>query len=127
MKNRLRFILTILLFAFPAYSAVSQTVVTVTNADVTGNTIWTSDNEYLMDGVVYVEDGETLTIEAGTVVRGKDEPTTGDQNTALVISQGGKIFAEGTPQNPIIFTAETDIIDDPRILRPPIADCGEVL
>jgi len=118
MKNRLRFILTILLFAFPAYSAVSQTVVTVTNADVTGNTIWTSDNEYLMDGVVYVEDGETLTIEAGTVVRGKDEPTTGDQNTALVISQGGKIFAEGTPQNPIIFTAETDIIDDPSDLTP---------
>ena len=65
-------------------------VVTVTDADVTGDTFWSSDNEYLMDGVVYVEDGGTLTIEAGTVVRGKDEPTTGDQNTALVISRGAK-------------------------------------
>ena len=88
----------------------AQTVIDITDSDITGDTYWTADNEYLMDGYVYVEDGETLTIEAGTVVRGKQTPTTGDQESALIVARGGKIFAEGTAENPIIFTADIDDI-----------------
>ena len=110
---RKRFV-TALLFAFSSTTLVfGQGVVTVTDADVQGDALWTADNTYLLDGYVYVEDGETLTIEAGTVIKGLADPTTGDQESALVVARGGKIFAEGTPAQPIIFTAEDDDVTDP--------------
>ena len=68
----------------------------------------TNDKEYLMDGYVYVEEGATLTIQAGTVVRGKTVPTNGDQTSALIIARGGTIIAEGTADQPIIMTSELD-------------------
>jgi len=93
--------------------AFGQNVVTVTDASVQGEALWTAENTYLLDGYVYVEDGETLTIEAGTLIKGLADPTTGDQESALVVARGGKIFAEGTPSQPIIFTAEDDDTNDP--------------
>ncbi|ARA93958.1 hypothetical protein AWN76_012875 [Rhodothermaceae bacterium RA] len=98
--------------------AQAQSVVTVTNADIEGDVVWTNDNVYLMDGYVYVEEGETLTIEAGTVIKAKADPTTGDQETALIVSRGGKIYAQGTPGSPIIFTSEDDDVTDPDDLGP---------
>jgi len=110
-------VLLILTFVFAGLSMLqAQNVIDVTDSDITGDTYWTADNEYLMDGSVYVEDGETLTIEAGTVIRGKQTPTTGDQETALIVARGGKIFAEGTAENPIIFTADIDDVTDPEDL-----------
>jgi hypothetical protein len=73
--------------------------------------VWTRDNTYVLDGFVFVGDGETLTIEAGTVVKGL--PGQGEDASALIVARGGKIFAEGTPTNPIIFTAEADDVSDP--------------
>jgi hypothetical protein len=67
-----------------------------------------------LNGFVFVEDGETLTIEAGTVVKGK--PGQGEAASALIVARGGKIFAEGTPTQPIIFTAEADDVNDPNDL-----------
>jgi hypothetical protein len=52
----------------------------------------------LLDGWVYVDEGATLTIEAGTIVRGTAK-------SALVIERGGKINAIGTSSDPIIFTS----------------------
>ena len=68
----------------------------------------TADKEYLLDGYVYVEDCATIIIEAGTVVRGKSVPTTGDQASALIIAKGGTIIADGRADAPIIFTSEID-------------------
>jgi hypothetical protein len=68
---------------------------------ITTNTTWTKNNVYLLQGTVFVDSLVTLTIEAGTVVRG-------DANTvisALVIQRGAKIIANGTPCNPIVFTS----------------------
>ncbi len=31
---------------------------------------WTADNDYVLGTVIYVDDGVTLTIDPGTVVRG---------------------------------------------------------
>jgi len=76
----------------------------------------TSNNVYLLDGLVFVEDGASLTIEAGTVIKGKEVPTTGDNTSALIIARGGKIYAEGTQDFPIIFTAESDDVSDPNDL-----------
>ncbi len=69
---------------------------------------FTKDNTYFLDGFVFVEDGATLTIEPGTVIKGLAAPTTGDNASALIIAKGAKIMAEGTADEPIIFTAEID-------------------
>ena len=83
--------------------------VVVTDADMTAagqDVNWTSENVYILDGFVFVNDGQTLTIEAGTVVKGK--PGQEENASALIIARGGKIMANGTSDNPIIFTAEAD-------------------
>ena len=85
--------------------AMAQTTVTV-SSNITTDTEWTADNEYLLDGMIFVTDGADLYIEAGTTVRGafgQDLDASG-----LVITRGSRIFAEGTAENPIIFTAEND-------------------
>jgi Secretion system C-terminal sorting domain len=76
----------------------------------------TANNTYLLDGLVYVEDGAVLNIEAGTVIKGKEVPTTGDNTSALIIARGGKINAVGTASQPIIFTAESDDVNNPADL-----------
>ncbi len=110
MLRTVRSTLLLVLLLIP-FAAFGQDVITVTDADLTGDVVWTSDNTYVLDGFVFVGDGETLTIEAGTVVKGK--PGQGENASALIIARGGKIFAEGTPTNPIVFTAEADDVTDP--------------
>ena len=72
----------------------------------TGTTTWKSGKTYFLQGFVFVNDGQTLTIEPGCVIKGKSGQ--GENASALVIARGGKINAEGTADNPIIFTAEAD-------------------
>lgn len=76
------------------------------NGAGTGTVTWTSDKSYVIEGLVFVNDGQTLTIEAGTVIRAR----TGHENaaSALIVARGGKIYAMGTPSEPIIFTCEGD-------------------
>lgn len=72
-----------------------------------GNTVnWTADKTYVLDGFVFVNSGQTLNIEAGTVVQGK--PGEDVDASALVVARGGKINANGTASKPIIFTFEGD-------------------
>ncbi len=82
----------------------------VVGADITANTTWTADNTYILDGLVFVDAGATLTIEAGTIVKGLDAGsiTTGDGASALIVRRGAMIDAEGTADEPIIFTSELD-------------------
>jgi hypothetical protein len=85
--------------------------ITITDASINAGETYTmtKDNVYLLDGFVYVESGATLVIEPGTVVKGKVVPSNGtDQTSALIIAKGGKIMAEGTAAEPIIFTGEID-------------------
>ena len=69
---------------------------------------WTSNNIYQLTGKVVVEDGFTLEIEPGTIIKG--ERGTGSLASALIIARGGTILAEGTPEKPIIFTSIDDNI-----------------
>jgi hypothetical protein len=82
------------------YPATNVTV----NAAITVNTTWTANNTYLLDGVIYVNNGATLTIEPGTIIRGK----TGT-NSSLLIARGGKLIAEGTQCKPIVFTSNEPV------------------
>ena len=75
----------------------------------TGTTTWTSDNTYILDGFVFVNDGDVLTIEAGTVIKGASG--SGADASALVVARGGQIQANGTAEAPIIFTFEADALD----------------
>lgn len=72
----------------------------------TGTVTWKKDKSHLIEGLVFVNDGQTLTIEPGTVVRFRAGQ--GENASALVVARGGKIIARGTPAEPIIFTAEAD-------------------
>jgi len=94
----------------------SQNTVTVKDADIGPNdqVTWTKDNVYLLDGYVYVDSGATLTIEKGTVIKGlaSNHITTGDPASALIVVSTAKIYANGTADEPIIFTAEIDDLND---------------
>jgi len=67
---------------------------------------WTSDYLWVLDGLIFVNEGQTLRLGPGTVVKGK----TGDGKnaSALVVARGGQLFAEGTADKPIIFTTVKD-------------------
>ncbi|WP_436415537.1 hypothetical protein [Petrimonas sp.] len=56
---------------------------------------------YLLQGWVYITDGVELTIEPGTIIKGDK-----DTKAALIVEPGGKLFAEGTKTEPIVFTSE---------------------
>ncbi|MEM1259222.1 MAG: hypothetical protein AAF717_22750 [Bacteroidota bacterium] len=58
-----------------------------------------NDNLWLLNGEVEVEDITTLTIEEGTTVYALDE------NTELNVRIGGTLIAEGTEEEPIVFTS----------------------
>ena len=60
-----------------------------------------------MTGKVVVQDGATLTIAAGTVVKATFTANPVDA-TALIVAKGGKLNAVGTATQPIIFTTEYD-------------------
>ena len=67
-----------------------------TSTHITANETWSGVIK--LDGWVYVDDGATLTISAGTVIRGTEK-------SAVIIQRGGKINAVGTSTNPIVFTS----------------------
>lgn len=76
------------------------------SSNITTNTTWTSDKVWILPSRIAVENGAILTIEAGTVIKGV--PGTQQNASALVIAQGGKLMAQGTSNNPIIFTSTED-------------------
>jgi len=63
---------------------------------ITANT--TISGVVKLDGWVYVKSGATLTIQPGTIIRGTTAST-------LIIERGAKIIAEGTKDQPIVFTS----------------------
>ncbi|WP_188467503.1 hypothetical protein [Marivirga lumbricoides] len=93
---------------------VSQTIV-VTEA-ITGEVTWTKNNIYVLGDRIIVEDGGILNIEAGTIIKG--QAGSGANSTVLVIARGGQIFAEGTAEEPIIFTSIADEIQPGMIASP---------
>ena len=75
-----------------------------------GNITWSSDFTYILTNRVFVNSGQTLTIEPGTVVKG--EPGLRENATALIVARGGRLLADGTAAEPIVFTALADDVND---------------
>lgn len=93
MKRNL--LLTAIAFMF--FIGLNAQTVNVTG-NITSNTTWTKNNIYILSpGFKYVTNNSTLTIEPGTIVKGNEG--------TLVITRGSKIMAQGTANQPIIFTS----------------------
>jgi len=84
-------------------SEVAGSEVTL-SGNITSNTLLVSDVNYILDGWVYVKEGATITIQPGTVIKGKL-----DTKAALIIERGAKIMAEGTAEKPIVFTSASAV------------------
>lgn len=86
------------------------------NSNITSNTTWTNNNIYQLQSRIIVEPGATLTIEAGTIIKG--ESGDGANATALIVAKGARIIAEGSSTSPIIFTTDIDGIEPGEIDSP---------
>jgi hypothetical protein len=104
MKRSLLLPSLLALLGAPAGLFAADIVVT---SSLTANTTWTRNNVYILDTKIFVEAGALLTIEPGTVIKGRAKANPADA-TALVITRGARISANGTVAAPIIFTAESD-------------------
>jgi len=80
----------------------------ITDADILAgqHVTFSADTVYILDGMVFVDSLATLTIEAGTLIKAEDGQDT--DASGLVITRDAKIYAEGTADQPIIFTSVLD-------------------
>ncbi len=88
----------------------------IVNSNITETTTWSKDNVYILGTRVAVVSGVTLTIEAGTIIKG--QAGAGANATALLIARGAKLNANGTASDPIIFTSVADRIEPGNIDSP---------
>jgi hypothetical protein len=79
---------------------IDKPVIVVTG-EINGTVNWTSNNYYVLRGAVFVREGGTLNIAAGTRVIGE----AGSVGT-LVVLRGGRLNAIGTRTAPIVFTSD---------------------
>jgi hypothetical protein len=82
---------------------IDKPVIVVTG-QVTGTETWTNNFYYVLRGAVFVRDGATLNIQAGTRVIGES----GSVGT-LIVLRGGRLNAIGTREQPIVFTSDQAI------------------
>jgi hypothetical protein len=73
--------------------------------DITTNTTWYRDTTYVLNGFIHVANGATLTIEAGTTIKGEFSTV----GSSLFILRGAKIMAIGTAALPIVFTSSQPV------------------
>lgn len=73
------------------------TVVDVPAGDIATDTTWTKNKIYVLQGYIFVTGG-TLTIEAGTTIKGMN-------GSALTITKDARIVANGTAAEPVVFTS----------------------
>jgi len=71
--------------------------------DITEDISLDASVTYALTGTLSVKDGGTLTIPAGTKIKAQAGSTGFSQY--VIVEQGGKIYAEGTADAPIVFTS----------------------
>jgi hypothetical protein len=107
MKKELLFILIGVMFlglfltsCDPTDPPITENVIEVTT-DVTEPTTWTSEKIYVINKLDFAVES-TLTIEAGTVIKFPSA------YKYMTLFNDGKILANGTSTNPVIFTSYKD-------------------
>lgn len=88
-----------------SYTIEDVTIGGTTYKKVTGtideNVTFSSSNNYMLSGGVFVDNNATLTIECGTTIYAADDLTI----PFLAIQRGAKINAAGSADCPIVFTS----------------------
>ncbi len=79
---------------------IDKPVIVVTGS-ITGTETWTSTSYYVLRGAVFVPEGATLNIGAGTTIIGES----GSVGT-LIVLRGGRLNAVGTAAQPVVFTSD---------------------
>ncbi|CAN5273160.1 hypothetical protein BH09BAC1_BH09BAC1_25990 [soil metagenome] len=85
-----------------------ETETVVLSGRMSENRELSADTIYELAGYVVVDSGVTLTINAGTIVKGREGA--GSAASALIVARGAKINANGTSAKPIVFTSTLDNI-----------------
>ena len=80
--------------------ATSQTI--TLEGKISKDTVLKANNTYILKGLVYMNNNATMTVEAGTTIKG-DIITVG----GLVITRGAKLVAKGSFDKPIVFTSNS--------------------
>ena len=75
----------------------------VVSGHIEEDTTWVAATDYILEGAVFVHEGVTLTIEAGTQIFG-DSATNG----TLIVERGGMLMAMGTADAPIVMTSDQE-------------------
>jgi hypothetical protein len=78
--------------------------VTVTQ-DLIRSQTWPKTCAIFLDGSVFVAGNVVLTIEPGTIIKGKRSSGNGSPS-ALILRRGAKLIADGTAAEPIVFTSD---------------------
>ncbi len=72
------------------------------SSHIVDDTTWTSDTTYVLTDMIMIIPPAELTIEPGTQIRGQPE-------SGLVSRAGAKIIADGTRDEPIVFTSDQPV------------------
>jgi hypothetical protein len=85
------------------YNTTFKPTTQIVSGSIRSNTTWTKDKIWKISGQVNVDSGYTLTIQPGTVVQGIKSNS---NKAVLMITRGAKIIADGTAEQPILFTSD---------------------
>jgi hypothetical protein len=96
MKLKLTTIVIILSFITQTLWAQTVTL----SGEITTVRVLSNDTIYILEGFVYVKDGGLLQIEEGTLIKGDK-----DSKGSLIVTRDGILLAQGTAEQPIIFTS----------------------
>src|SRR5437763_890804 len=77
------------------------------DGELLANTVLDCSKNWILDKKIYVPNGVSLTINPGTVIKGRFQAQAANA-TALIVERGAKIFASGEKDCQIVFTAEAD-------------------
>lgn len=83
---------------------VKQPVVGEISGNLTTSKVFAYGN-YTLKGMVKIQSGVTITFEKGSTITA--DKTSGE--TGLVVLNGGKLIAEGTANEPIVFTEKSKV------------------
>ncbi len=90
----------------PPPPPLPPTGVVFVDENIGSNITWTANNTYILRNLIFIEPGNTLVVEEGTLIKAESGPT------GLVVTQGAEIIADGSEEHPIIFTSVEDDINN---------------
>ncbi|MCX6262952.1 MAG: hypothetical protein NTZ47_00215 [Bacteroidetes bacterium] len=88
----------------PTPSPLGQTIILKGRIDK--DTLLKAGNTYILSGLVYMVNNATMKVEPGVNVKGDYQ---GSNVAALIITRGAKLVADGTQENPIVFTSNSPV------------------